>query len=383
MTHRPREPSAVLHQWTAEPPPHDVQRALARLRHAEDVAHVAVMPDVHLAEDVCVGCVVATRTALLPSAVGGDIGCGMAAIGFDADAAAIADEAAAAAVLGGLARAVPALRHPGGLAEHSLPADLADRPLSTPALESIKRRTAGLQLGTLGRGNHFLELQADDDDRLWLMVHSGSRGLGQAIRDHHDAAAARLGGGLHGIPADSPAGAAYLADMTWALDYAARSRERLRERAAEVLWTCLKVQALPDTAFACHHNFVRREHHGGEDLWVHRKGAISARDGEPGVIPGSMGAPSYHVAGRGCADALCSSSHGAGRRMSRGEARRRISRDALLTQMRGVWFDHRAAEALRDEAPGAYKDIGAVMRAQRPLTRVVRTLRPVLCFKGT
>lgn len=376
MTERP----AILRQWTAEPPPRDVQAALARLCHADDVARVAVMPDVHLAEEVCVGTVVATRTTLIPAAVGGDIGCGMAVIGLDADASMLTAEFAAA-ILGGLARAIPALRHPDG--GPPLPADLADRPLSTPALEAHKRKIAGAQLGTLGRGNHFVELQADDDDRLWLMVHSGSRNLGQAIRDHHDARATRLGGGLRGLLADTPDGAAYLADMAWALDYAARSRERLRERAAEVLRTCLEVHVLEDTAFACHHNFVRRETHDGEALWVHRKGAISAADGEPGVIPGSMGAPSHHVVGRGCSAALCSSSHGAGRHFGRGEARRRISRAALVDQMRGVWFDLRAADALRDEAPAAYKDIGAVMRAQRDLTRVVRTLRPVLCFKAT
>jgi hypothetical protein len=193
--------AAVLHQWTAAPPPHDVQDALARLRHAEDVARVAVMPDVHLAEDVCIGTVVATRTTLLPAAVGGDIGCGMAAIAFDADADLLADEHAAAAVLDGLMRAVPAQRWPD---RQPLPDDLAERPLSDPALEGHKRRIGGLQLGTLGRGNHFLELQADDAGRLWLMVHSGSRGLGQAIRDHHDARAARLRGGLRGLPADTP-----------------------------------------------------------------------------------------------------------------------------------------------------------------------------------
>jgi tRNA-splicing ligase RtcB len=269
--------AAVLHQWTAAPPPHDVQDALARLRHAEDVARVAVMPDVHLAEDVCIGTVVATRTTLLPAAVGGDIGCGMAAIAFDADADLLADQHAAAAVLDGLMRAVPTQRWPD---RQPLPDDLAERPLSDPALEGHKRRIGGLQLGTLGRGNHFLELQADDAGRLWLMVHSGSRGLGQAIRDHHDARAARLRGGLRGLPADTQGGAAYLADMAWALDYAARNRERLRERAADVLWTCLKVQAIASTAFACHHNFVRRETHDGEALWVHRKGAISAQDGE-------------------------------------------------------------------------------------------------------
>lgn len=372
---------APLARWVAEPPPPEVCAALERLRWISDVVQIAVMPDVHLADEVCVGTVIATRNTLIPAAVGGDIGCGMAALAVDAPAALLADESAAAAVLAGLQRAIPALRHPGGPAQHPLPTAL-DRPLSTPALESLRRRSAGLQLGTLGRGNHFIELQADEDDRLWIMAHSGSRGLGPAIRDHHDAVGERVGGGLRGLAADGPAGAAYLADMQWALEYAAHSRERLLERCAEVLWTCLKVQVITGSEISCQHNFVRREQHAGASLWVHRKGATSAQDGEAGVIPGSMGTASYHVRGRGCAAALCSSSHGAGRTLPRGEARRRIRTVDLLAQLRGVWFDHRAAEALCDEAPSAYKDIGAVMRAQRELTRVVRKLRPVLSFKA-
>lgn len=371
---------AALTRWTAEPPPREVQEALARLTRVPDVVQVAVMPDVHLAEDVCVGTVVATGSTLIPAAVGGDIGCGMAAVAFDGEASALADASRAAAVLAGLQRAVPALRRPGPAPP--LPLELTARALSTSALESRRRREAALQLGTLGRGNHFLELQADEEDRLWLMVHSGSRGLGPAIRDHHHARGERLPGGLRALDADSPEGAAYLSDMQWALEYAARSRERLAQAAAEVVRACLGRDVCMDTWIACHHNFVRRESHAGRELWVHRKGAISARSDEPGVIPGSMGAPSYHVVGRGCAAALCSSSHGAGRALSRSEARRRIARAELVAQMGGVWFDHRAAEALRDEAPGAYKDISAVMRAQRELTRVVRALRPVLSFKA-
>ncbi|MCY1010156.1 RtcB family protein [Nannocystis pusilla] len=137
-----------------------------------------------------------------------------------------------------------------------------------------------------------------------------------------------------------------------------------------------------DTWISCHHNFVRREQPGDEWLYVHRKGAVSARADEPGIVPGSMGAPSYHTCGRGEARGLCSSAHGAGRQLSRGEARRQIRAGDVVAQMDGVWFDHRAADALRDEAPAAYKDIGAVMRAQRELTRVVRRLRPLLNFKG-
>lgn len=372
---------APLHRWVAEPPPREVAEALERLRRGEDVAHIAVMPDVHLAEDVCVGTVLATHNTIVPAAVGGDIGCGMAALALDAAADRLVQASDAAAVLAGLQRAIPALRHPGAVGEHSLPEALAG-PLSSPGLESLRRRSAGAQLGTLGRGNHFVELQADEDERLWLMVHSGSRGLGPAIRDHHEAAATRLRGGLRGLAAESPGAAAYLGDMQWALDYAEIGRTRLLERACEVLAECLGVKPGGEARISCHHNFVRLEQHEGQWLWVHRKGAISAAEGEPGVIPGSMGAPSYHVLGRGHPTSLCSSSHGAGRCMARGEARRRIAAQELLAQLRGVWFDHRAAEALRDEAPAAYKDIGAVMRAQRELTRVVRRLRPVLSFKA-
>ncbi len=372
---------APLHRWVAEPPPREVAEALERLRRGEDVAWIAVMPDVHLAEEVCVGTVLATYNTIVPAAVGGDIGCGMAALALDASAERLAAAGDAAAVLAGLAAAIPALRHAGPIDAHPLPEALAG-PLSCPGLESLRRRTAGAQLGTLGRGNHFVELQADEDGRLWLMVHSGSRGLGPAIRDHHAAVATRLRGGLRGLAADTPEASAYLGDMQWALDYAERGRQRLLERACEVLAACLGVRPGGEPSITCHHNFVRRELHAGQWLWVHRKGAISAREGEPGVIPGSMGAPSYHVLGRGHPQSLCSSSHGAGRCMARGEARRRITAQELLAQLRGVWFDHRDAEALLDEAPAAYKDIGAVMRAQRELTRVVRRLRPVLSFKA-
>lgn len=369
----------ALRRWTAEPPPREVQEALARLARAPDVVRVAAMPDVHLAEDVCVGTVVATRATLIPAAVGGDIGCGMAAVGFDGDASGLADPAAAAAILRGLRRAIPALRR---REPAQLPDMLTARTLSTPGLESRRRREAALQLGTLGRGNHFIELQADEEERLWLMVHSGSRGLGPAIRDVHAARGERLPGGLRALRADEAEGQAYLEDLQWALDYAACSRATLVDAAAAVVGEVLGRALDRSTWISCHHNFVRREEHAGQSLWVHRKGAISAQEGEPGVIPGSMGAPSYHVLGRGCADALCSSSHGAGRALSRGEARRRIGTGELAAQMRGVWFDHGAAEALRDEAPGAYKDISAVMRAQRPLTRIVRELRPLLSFKA-
>jgi tRNA-splicing ligase RtcB len=170
--------------------------------------------------------------------------------------------------------------------------------------------------------------------------------------------------------------------MEWALRYARANRDAILTAVEDVLRQLFQIDATPGLRIDCHHNFVRREQHFGEALWVHRKGAVPASAGESGIIPGSMGSVSFHVEGRGCADSLCSSSHGAGRAMSREAARRSIGVRELERQMRGVWFDRRRATLLCDEAPGAYKDVRAVMRAQRELTKVVRVLRPVLSYKG-
>ncbi|MEO7734552.1 MAG: RtcB family protein [Kofleriaceae bacterium] len=371
--------TASITSWLAAPLGSDVAAALRRLADADDVARIAVMPDVHLAEDVCIGTVVATRTVLYPAAVGGDIGCGVAALRFATGATVLDNARAAALVLDDLGRRVPALRHRARDAP-ALPAALG--PLSHPRLDAAARSIGRLELGTLGRGNHFLELQADDAGALWVMIHSGSRAMGQAIRDHHLRDATARGGGLRGLDADSAAGRAYLADLAWALVFADLNRQRIAAAVAAILADRLDVAAEPDSWCSCHHNHVRREVHDGEALWVHRKGAIPAALDEPGLIPGSMGTASYHVAGRGLAAALTSSSHGAGRRFSRAEARRRISARAVVSQLGAVWFDHRIADALRDEAPTAYKSIDAVMRAQTELTRVVRRVRPRLSYKG-
>lgn len=370
---------AIIASWLLEPLPREVAHAVERLAASDDVVRVALMPDVHLASEVCVGTVVATRRLVYPGAVGGDIGCGMCAMRFECAAEALADERTAARLLSGLHDAIPAVRFARPPAPR-LPEDLAAQPLAPP-LERA-RREALLQLGTLGRGNHFVELQSDEDGWLWVMLHSGSRAIGPLVRDHHLAGAPRTRSGLGALDAESDAGRAYLRDLDWALRYADHSRRAMLAAVSALVADVLGVPADPASILSCHHNAVRAETHLGEDLLVHRKGAIPAAEGEPGIIPGSMGAPSYHVVGRGVPEALGSSSHGAGRRWSRGEAGRRISVRALERQLEGVWFDHRLAARLRDEAPGAYKDIGAVMRAQRELTRVVRRLTPLLSYKG-
>ncbi len=416
--------AASLKTWLAEPPPADVQRALDRLRRAPDVVHVAVMPDVHLAAAVSNGVAIATRRLIYPAAVGGDIGCGYAAIAFgphtgedagsslanrcrfDDGASARAEargshseklprcadppstrgqpirRSEAEALFAALPEAVPIMRHRRRRGLPALDESLAPDGLSSGELASRAAGDGRLELGTVGRGNHFVELQADDDGRLWLMVHSGSRAMGQFITAHHLQHATRLPGGLAWLAADDERGRAYLADVAWARAYAARSRRLMIDAAAALIADVLGCEPDEATFLDTDHNHVQIERCGGGDLWVHRKGANVATDGAANVIPGSMGTHTYHVTGRGELDALASSSHGAGRRMSRTEARRRIRRTDLRRQIVGVWIDARSAASLRDEAPAAYKDVDAVMRAQRDLVRIVRRVRPVLSYKG-
>jgi tRNA-splicing ligase RtcB len=375
---------ATMRSWLTQPLSADVAQSLERLRRAEDVHHVAVMPDVHLANEVCVGVAMATTRLIYLAAVGSDIGCGMAAIRFEADARLLSNERAAGRVLAAMYRRIPPLKHRREAVPQGLPACLQDVTLSDAGLEKLKLRDGRYQFGTLGRGNHFVELQADDEDRLWLMVHSGSRGMGQAITAHHlkKAHQRETRDKLVFFDAESSQGQAYLADVAWAITYAEQNRLAIVGAVKQLLSELFQIAASPETLIHANHNHVRREAHHGRDFWVHRKGALSAAEGEPGVIPGSMGSASFHVAGRGETDALCSSSHGAGRALRRGEASKKISVRRLEQDMRGVWFDHRHAAQLRDEAPAAYKDIHAVMRAQRDLTRIERQLRPLLSYKG-
>ena len=374
-----------VNYWLVEPLSADVRNSLDRLVEAEDVEHITVLPDVHLAEQVCVGVALATTRLIYPAAVGSDIGCGMASIRFEADAGLLTDEKTAASLLSGLCNAIPALKHSARAAPDSLPPSLANEPLSHQRLERLKMRDARLQLGTLGRGNHFLEFQRDEQDRLWLMVHSGSRSMGQAITAHHlgETAIPHSGRRLVALDSEASAGKAYLADVAWAIRYALENRRALIAATGHLMERLFGVAADADSLIECHHNHVLRETHFGRPYWVHRKGALPASENLPGLIPGSMGTASFHVTGRGNAASLCSSSHGAGRVLSRHEASRRITRRQFERELRGVWLDHRRIDALRDEAPSAYKDIVGVMRAQRDLVRIERRLQPILSYKGT
>lgn len=373
---------ATLHSWLLDPLSSEIQQALERLRSSNDVKAMAVMPDVHLAEDVCIGTVVATTHLLYPNAVGGDIGCGMTAIPLQTDASLLASEQRAALLLSDLYRNVPSLKHPRKQAPQSLPSHLEERPLSTPALERKKHREGLWQLGTLGRGNHFLEFLKDTEGQLWLMLHSGSRAMGQAIRSQALALASTSVTGMKYLDLHTVEGQAYLHDLQWALDYASTNRMAMLKTTLSLLERRFGVAVEQPNILDIHHNHVQQEEHQGQQLWVHRKGANAAHAGRQGIIPGSMGTCSFLVEGKGLPESLCSSSHGAGRKQSRSQARRSVSSRALQRQMKGVWYDHRRTASLLDEAPSAYKDIRAVMRAQRELVRITHELTPLLSYKG-
>jgi tRNA-splicing ligase RtcB (3'-phosphate/5'-hydroxy nucleic acid ligase) len=353
--------------------------------------HVAAMPDVHYGLGATIGSVFATETVLLPTAVGVDIGCGTLAQPFNLRAADLPP-----AFLRELHQRTKQ-EIPTGFGEHATPRrwqGFDDHTRYTPAVAHIVRDKAPRQLGSLGGGNHFLELCQDEEGSVWLMLHSGSRGAGNMIASHHIAIARELNQRL-GIPSardlwvlplDRPEGQEYLKDMLWAQDYAMENRQRMRatfiELLADLLRRRLKIdlEFEPTAGINIHHNYAHRETSYGREVWVHRKGATFAGAGVLGIIPGSMATGSYIVRGLGNVESFQSCSHGAGRVMSRGQAVRSISLDAFAQQMRGIVAET-SAEYL-DEAPQAYKDLDTVIFNQSDLVEPVRRLRPIMNVKG-
>jgi len=352
------------------------------------VEHVAAMADAHMSEGVAVGTVFATEHAVVPGALGGDLGCGVAAVKLSI-AQDTLESTSLPRLVDALDRAIPtgAALHRGEGVE--VPPHLLEAELSTATLEHTREALARRHLGTLGGGNHFVELAVDVDGDVWLLVHSGSRGLGAAIAAQH--ARAAHSGSARGGPARRPLaaldtrdveGARYLQDLAWALAFAKANRDALVSRALEVLANETNVDVATEDAIDTHHNFVSIERWFGRELIVHRKGAIAAPEGSRALVPGSMGTASYVVRGLGCASAFGSCSHGAGRVMSRKEARARISRRALESSMGRVAYPSRLGAALVEEAPAAYRDIGQVLRDQPDLARRDTRLEPLLVLKG-
>lgn len=363
--------------------------------------HVAVMPDVHWGFGATVGSVIPTAGAIIPAAVGVDIGCGMMATRTSLTAADLPDN------LSGL-RAEIERRVPHGRTQgrgrdvgswgeppvdvatnwEPLRTGLADIVAKAPKLTRPARR-AETHLGTLGTGNHFIEICIDEQDLVWAMLHSGSRGIGNAIgRYFIERAKEDMRRYFINLP---DADLAYLVDgtthfhdyvkaLSWAQRFAFVNRETMMARVLDAVREAVRPFERTEQAVNCHHNYVARENHFGKNIWVTRKGAVRARKGDLGIIPGSMGARSYIVAGKGEEHSFHSCSHGAGRTMSRGDARRTFTLEDHRDATTGV--ECRKDEGVLDETPGAYKDIDAVMAAQASLVEVVHTLKQVVCVKG-
>jgi len=356
--------------------------------------HVAVMPDVHVGKGATVGSVIPTIGAIVPAAVGVDIGCGMIAQKLTLRAEDLPTD---------LRRVRDAIEKviPVGKASHRDAPAAAERAWENGLGEryqdvvrrapDVSTRNVREQLGTMGGGNHFCELCLDESGGVWLVLHSGSRGAGNRIGQFYIERAQRelerlgvklVDRDLAHLTEHTPLFDAYVEAVGWAQDYARANRELMMTHALAALngKAGLPRFKRAETVVNCHHNYVARERHFGADVYVTRKGAVRAGLGELGFIPGSMGARSFVVRGLGNAESFESCSHGAGRRMSRGQAKSRLTLADLKRETEGV--ECRKDAGVLDEAPSAYKDIGAVMAAQHDLVRIVHTLRQVVCIKG-
>ncbi len=360
---------------------------------------IAVMPDVHVGKGATIGSVIPTRGAIIPAAVGVDIGCGMMAVRTSLQAGDLPDNLAP--MRSAIEQAVPhgrtkGRRDNGSWGTSPAQVDAVWQELMEPfgriveKYPRLKNTNNHVHLGTLGTGNHFIEVCLDEHEAVWVMLHSGSRGVGNAIGNLFIEQAKEDMRTWHITPPDRdlaylPEGTEHFDDYVeavgWAQHFARRNRELMM---AATLGALRKVISKPfgadSMAVNCHHNYVQQEEHYGEKVWVTRKGAVRAGAGELGIIPGSMGARSYIVRGKGNAESFCSCSHGAGRVYSRTEAKRRFTLEDQKQATEGV--ECRKDSAVIDEIPMAYKDIDAVIHAQRDLVEVVHTLRQVVCVKG-
>ncbi|WP_340647665.1 RtcB family protein [Phenylobacterium sp.] len=395
--------NGLIKAWTRGVPIEE--SALKQLRNVASLpfihSHVAVMPDVHWGMGATVGSVIATSGAIIPAAVGVDIGCGMMAVRTSIRAEHLPDN------LAGIRSAIEAAV-PHGRTDNGGRNDKGAHADEPPAIAIAKwaELEAGYQavvdrhakaahprglghLGTLGTGNHFIELCLDEAGDVWVMLHSGSRGVGNRFGTYFiERAKADMRRWFINLPdadlAYFPEGSEgfvdYIRAVSWAQKYAKANREVMMARVLEVLRETFPDLATTEEAVNCHHNYVTSEKHFGKQVFVTRKGAVKAGEGDLGIIPGSMGARSFIVRGKGNRDSFCTCSHGAGRAMSRTEAKRRFTVDDHIAATQGV--ECRKDAEVIDETPMAYKDIDAVMAAQADLVEIVHTLRQVVCVKG-
>jgi tRNA-splicing ligase RtcB len=350
--------------------------------------HVALMPDAHLGKGSMVGSVVATKAAVIPATVGVDIGCGMMAVKTPFQSG----------ILDGKLRDLRlAIEEtiPTGFSEYQEFVDQSSYWDGWKDFDHLhqgvqdRKAKAMKQLGSLGGGNHFIEVCLDTEDNVWLMLHSGSRNIGKELAERHISTAKGLWR-LNELPAPdlayfvqgTPEFEAYWKDLKWAQGYAMKNREIMMTRLLKVFNKMFNQGSAfrAELAVHCHHNYVALEEHFGENVFVTRKGAINAEAGVYGIIPGSMGAKSFIVQGRGLQESFNSCSHGAGRKLSRGDAKRAFTKEDLAQQTAGV--ECRKDEGVLDEIPGAYKEIEAVMNNQSDLVKIVAEIKQVVCVKG-
>ena len=354
--------------------------------------HLASMPDAHLGKGAAVGSVIPTLGAIIPAAVGVDIGCGMIAVrtqfsihdleGLDR-----------ATLRQSIERAIPlsAGHNNKRILESAQPrVERLERDAESAGFDPASYSTQwALQLGSLGSGNHFIEVSLDENDDVWLFLHSGSRGVGNRIAQRHIGIALQQcrtrnitlpDNDLAYLTEGDDEFDEYIRQLRWAQDFALLNREEMMDRVAVCVtrWAGTPVQE--QERINCHHNYTAQETHYGKQVWLSRKGAIDASVGRPGLIPGSMGTASYVVEGRGFEPSLNSAPHGAGREYSRTAARRTFTRDQLRQAMRGI--EYRDTDAFIDEIPAAYKDIDVVMEDARDLVRIRHTLRQIVNVKG-
>lgn len=357
---------------------------------------IACMPDVHAGKGSTVGTVIATDKAIIPAAVGVDIGCGMNAVRTSLKASDLPDSLKS--LRDQIERDVPLGAGGRVQREDDINRRMRRLPETSYKLcanlnENITAdywKKAAPQLGTLGSGNHFIELCIDENQDVWVMLHSGSRGIGNMIGSYYIEKAKKHmesffitlpDSDLAYLPEETDDFTAYMEAVQWAQDYALENRKIMMEIVIYALQSHIPTPfTITQEAINCHHNYVEKENHFGRNLWVTRKGAIRAREGDLGIIPGSMGQRSYIVRGKGNLESYCSCSHGAGRAMSRAQAKRLFTVEDLIKQTEGV--ECRKDASVIDEIPSSYKDIDEVMANQTDLVEVVHTLKQVMCIKG-
>lgn len=383
----PNQPVPNLLSWASEIDPGAIEQAARASRLPFVSGHVALMPDAHVGIGATVGSVIPTEGAIIPAAVGVDIGCGMVATETTLTAADLPDTLDALMPL--VERRIPAGVGKGH-EDRATDRALGDLGLPHTDLSSKQERTVATQFGTLGSGNHFVEICLDERDRVWTVLHSGSRGIGNQLATRHIAAAKALmrryfvgleDPDLAYLVQGTSEFTAYVEDMLWSQRYAMASRARMDEVLSQALFQVVG-RGSRVRVINCHHNFTQRERHHGRDMWITRKGAIKAGTGDEGVIPGSMGTRSYIVRGLGNPSSYHSCSHGAGRRMSRGRAKKELTAASLVEAMGGRTWNANRASALVDEHPEAYKPIDLVMEDQKDLVAVQHTLSQVFNYKG-